>query len=206
MWPFSPDNRRFERLASRALSQIATGPRVIVVGSQTFNSTESIDLCEATGRCLAGIPDLVLVTGGVSGVPESVGRSFVEERQRVKSPRNTYQLLPKGCGSWDFGETIIAGANMTERREILGRLGGLYIAIEGGPGTAHELSVAIANGSNVIPVGRCGGLASELWNTHTCPDWIDPQTWCSIGDESQPFQDAASSIGKTVVSYFRNQT
>ena len=60
-------------------------------------------------------------------------------------------------------ETLFAGADMTERREVLGRLSGLFLMVEGGPRAGHEAEVASSQGAVVIPVGRSGGYAATLY-------------------------------------------
>ena len=109
------------------------GPRLAVLGSTDFWHADSERTCTEIGRLLAGIPGLVLLTGGVEGIGEAVGASFFQTRRDAGQEPLVFHVLPEGEPSWDYGETLIAGADMTERREILGRLSGVFVMVEGGP-------------------------------------------------------------------------
>src|SRR5262249_55982329 len=147
----------FDREAQRVGALFPGGPRVVVVGSTSFWHGESESTCMQVGRLLAEIPRLVLITGGVEGVGGATGRSFFQAcRESGQEPR-VYHVLPEGEEVWDYGQTLFAGQDMTERREVLARLSDLYLAIEGGPGTVHEAAVACARNAVVVPVGRSGG-------------------------------------------------
>jgi hypothetical protein len=87
--------------------------------------------------------------------------------------RCVYHVLPEGEESWDYGETLFAGADMTERREVLGRLSALFVIVEGGPGVGHEAEVASSQGAVVLPVGRSGGHAATLYLQISRPPVID---------------------------------
>ena len=73
-------------------------------------------------------------------------------------------------------ETLFAGSDMKERREILGRLSGLFVLVEGGPGVEHEADVAAARGAALIPVGRSGGYAAALYGRISHHPAIDAST------------------------------
>ncbi|MCJ8280315.1 MAG: macro domain-containing protein, partial [Rivularia sp. ALOHA_DT_140] len=71
-------------------------------------------ICKAAGRYLAKIDDLVMLTGGVTGIPEAVSRSFSTER--------VFHLQPKGSLPWDYGTNLYGGVDYRERRENLARM------------------------------------------------------------------------------------
>src|ERR1700722_18736492 len=108
---------RFDQEARRIEAILPCGPRVGVLGSTEFYHADSERTCAEIGRVLAGIPDLLLLTGGVEGIGEAVGRSFFQTRCNSGQPPRVYHLLPEGEPTWDYGETLFAGADMTERRE-----------------------------------------------------------------------------------------
>jgi predicted Rossmann-fold nucleotide-binding protein len=133
---------RYDREAESINARLPAGPRLVVIGSTSFWHGDSESICVQVGRLLATIPDLVLVTGGVEGVGETIGRGYHQScREAGRAPR-IYHVLPRGEETWDYGETLFAGDDMPQRREILGRLSRLNLAVEGGPGTAHEADVA----------------------------------------------------------------
>ena len=156
-------NAVFDREAAQVAVQLPVGPRVTIIGSSSFWRRESEATCNALGPLLASLKSLVLLTGGVGGVGEAVGRSFYAARPESGGHRGVFHILPRGGDRWDYGETLFAGSHMGERREILGRLSDIYVAVEGGPGTAHEASVALSRSALVVPIGRSGGYAGELY-------------------------------------------
>jgi hypothetical protein len=186
---------RYDREARRLEALLPLGPRVAVLGSTEFWHADSERTCAETGRLLAGIPGLVLLTGGVEGIGEAVGRSFFQARRDSGQEPCVYHVLPEGEPAWDYGETFFAGADMTERREILGRLSRLFVMVEGGPRAGHEAEVASAHAAVVIPVGRSGGYAAELYGRTSRPEAIDADTWAVLGaSESTPAETARAVL------------
>jgi hypothetical protein len=169
-----------------------------VLGSTDFWHADSERTCFAIGRLLAGISKLVLLTGGVEGIGEAVGRSFFQGRLDSGQVPCVYHVLPEGEVAWDYGETLFAGADMTERREILGRLSGLFVLVEGGPRAQHEVDVALAHGAAIIPVGRSGGYAAPLYGRIRCPSTIEAGTWAVLGASESTPEDAARAVFRAV--------
>lgn len=163
------------------------GLRVAILGSSSFHHPENRLTCQELGRALAEIPDFVLLTGGVRGVGETVGRAFHQVFEVLGAPAHVFHVLPKGPHQWDYGPTLYIGTTMEHRREVLGRLAGCYIVIEGGPGTEHESEVALSRGALVIPVGRSGGHAAVLHARGPRPATIVESTWVALGStEASP--------------------
>jgi hypothetical protein len=178
---------RFDHDVHQLEVLLPTGPRVGVLGSTDFWHIESECTCVEIGRLLAAIPDLLLITGGVEGIGEAVGRSFFQTRCQFGSEPRVYHVLPNGEEAWNYGETFFAGSDMTERREILGRLSRLFLIVEGGPRTLHEVEVASSMNATIIPIGRSGGQAAELYARIPRPAAIDESTWSVLGArESTP--------------------
>jgi predicted Rossmann-fold nucleotide-binding protein len=124
---------RWDREAQRVEALLPHGPRLVVIGSTDFWHAESERTCMEVGRLLAALPALVLITGGVEGVGETIGRSFFQARRTARQEPRVYHVLPEGEEAWDYGDTFFAGSDMAQRREVLGRLAKLYVAVEGGP-------------------------------------------------------------------------
>jgi hypothetical protein len=173
---------------------VPPGPRVAVLGSTDFWHGDSRKTCTQIGRLLAGIPDLMLLTGGVEGIGEAVGRSFAQARLQAGQETRVYHVLPRGEPAWDYGETIFAGSDMTDRREILGRLSRVFVIVEGGPWAGHEVDVASAHGAMVIPVGRSGGHAALLYGRTIPPPGIDAGTWAVLGSRESTPEETARAV------------
>ena len=186
---------RYDGLARRIEALLPSGPRLGVLGSTDFWHADSERTCAEIGRLLAGLPGLVLLTGGVEGIGEAVGRSFFQARRDAGQEPRVYHILPEGEPAWDNGETLFAGSDMTERREVLGRLSALFLLVEGGPRAGHEVDVATSRGATVIPVGRSGGYAAALYARAACPPAIDAATWAVLGSsESTPEETARAAL------------
>lgn len=186
---------RYEQEARRLDARLPCGQRVAVLGSTDFWHADSERTCVEIGRLLAGIPGLTLLTGGVEGIGEAIGRNFFQARRDAGQEPRVYHVLPEGEPAWDYGETFFAGTDMTERREVLGRLSALFVMVEGGPRAGHEAEVAAAHGAVVIPVGRSGGYAATLYGRVSRPPAIDLSTWEAIGaSESTPEKTAKAVL------------
>lgn len=192
------DDQKFDDEARRLGAMLPSGPRLAIIGSTHCHHSGTESICRSVGRALAGIDNLMLLTGGVSGVGELVGKSFFAER-RGEGHRGVFHILPKGHAAWDYGLTLFAGDNMAERRQILGRLSERYLAIEGGPGTAHEASIALTRSALVLPIGSSGGFAGELYPKLVRPDFVALDLWKSLGDR----RSTAEKIAKAVVDIVR---
>ena len=185
---------RYDQEARRLEALLPHGPRVAVLGSTEFWHADSERTCTEVGPLLAGIPDLVLLTGGVEGIGEAVGRSFFQARRASGQEPHVYHVLPAGEEAWDYGETLFAGADMTERREVLGRLSRLFVIVEGGPRAGHEAEVASAHGAVVIPVGRSGGFAATLYEQGVRPSAIAADTWTTLGASASTPTETAQAV------------
>jgi hypothetical protein len=192
--------QRFDYEALQLESRLPTGPRVAVLGSTDFWHNESERTCSEIGRLLAAIPDLLLITGGVEGIGEAIGRSFFQARRQGGKEARVYHVLPNNEEAWDYGETYFAGSDMTERREILGRLSRLFLIVEGGPRTLHEVEVAFSRNAAIIPVGRSGGQAAELYARLPRPAAIDESTWSVLGAKGSTPEETALAVVRAVQS------
>jgi len=191
---------QFDQEAVALLGELPVKPALVVIGSTSFYHDESSSTCAAIGRLLATVQNLVPITGGMNGIGEAVGRSFFEARRKEGFEPNVFHVLPHGCARWDYGTTLFAGSDMSERREILARLSQLYLAIEGGPGTVHEGQVALRRGAYVIAVGRSGGYAGEVYPTLRRPALVSEADWNVLGDSSATPDRVAQVVYDVVTS------
>jgi predicted Rossmann-fold nucleotide-binding protein len=191
-----------EKVAAKLSEQMSPGIRLVVIGSTSFWHSESERTCSIIGQELGALANIVLITGGVPGVGEAVGRAFHRYCNYHCRNSSIYHILPHGCKSWDYGQTLFAGDDMSERREVLGRISGFYLSVEGGPGTYHEISVALSRSAVVVPVARFGGCSGELYETLIKPTFITEDAWRILGDTSA----TPDAIGAAVVTMFKDYT
>ena len=185
----------FDQETKRIRSLLLPGSPVAIIGSSSFHHPESRLFCQELGRALAEVPNLVLLTGGVPGVGEAVGRAFnrpFEVLGQVVAP--IFHILPEGPYLWDYGHTFYTGTTMEHRREVLGRLAGCYVVIEGGPGTQHEATVAASQGALVIPVGRFGGHAALLGAGARTSHLLGESAWLALGSTDLPRQSTVDTV------------
>lgn len=176
-----------------------------MIGGSSFWHNESNETCSLIGISLARIDEVVLVTGGIAGVGEVVGNAFFKERMALAKLCNLFHVLPVGSSPSQHGKTIYAGTTMKERREILGHVSDIYIAVEGGEGTAHEASVALSRGAMVVPVGRSGGFAQELY-LHGRPSWCSQMEWQILGAIESTPQEIAKAVSAIIARFGANNT
>jgi predicted Rossmann-fold nucleotide-binding protein len=193
----------FDQEAARVGAALPRGPRLCIVGSTSFWHGESEATCGHIGRLLADIRGLVLITGGVEGVGEAVGRGYFRAAREAGLEPRVFHVLPDGEEAWDYGETHFAGAEMSERREVLARLAGVYLMVEGGPGTVHEAEVAAARGAVILPVGRSGGHAGGLYPRTSRPAAVDEMTWAVLGSPAATPEAAAVAAVRAVKACLR---
>jgi uncharacterized protein (TIGR00725 family) len=174
----------FDKQARDIALVLPDGGRLGIIGSSMFWGFDSPAICKSVGRALATIKNLVLLTGGVSGVGEAIGRAYWQESRSRSGKPAVFHILPRGFGSWDYGVTIHAGVTMWDRREILGRLASVFIMVEGGPGTVHEARVACERNAVVVPIARTGGYAAELYSRLDSPAEELNHEWASLADTS----------------------
>lgn len=191
-------NSHIESELEQVVSRLATGPRLAVIGSTQFWDADSPELCEAIARELAAIEPLVVLTGGMNGVGQTFAEAYEAARQASGLPANLYHLLPHGTLLQSSGRTLGAGEDFHERREILGLAAQIYLAIEGGPGTEHEAAVASASGAAMIPVGRSGGAAGDLYPLLKPLPEVVLDDWLLLGDRNVHCEVTAAAVGRIV--------
>lgn len=193
----------FDQVAESCRAQIVPGPRVAVLGSTSFYGPLSESLCRLLAADLADMPELVLLTGGVSGVGQTFGHAFYEARRSQQRPPNVYHLLPAEMAPVEYGITLAAGDSLSDRREVLGRVANLYIIIEGGPGTVHESATALDHRLPVVPIAATGGHALELYATTDRPPEVDPEDWSALAMDHLPPEAISGAAGRVVRALLR---
>src|SRR4051794_13419511 len=116
------DPHEYEEAAAAVINLLPPMGRVAVLGSTSFWSAGSEEVCRELGRRLAEFPHLALLTGGMPGVGEVVSQSFFLARAAGSMPPNVYHVLPEGSERRYCGTTLFAGRSLSDRREILARV------------------------------------------------------------------------------------
>ena len=187
-----------DALVASLRCHFSTPRQIAVIGSTSFwgKSTEAI--CYGTGRKLATMPDIAIVTGGVSGIPEAVSRSFCQHRQ-FKGEKNlpVFHIQPKGMTPWDYGHNLTAGQTLEQRRLVLAHIAPIYLLLEGGPGAAQEVRWALGAGAMVLPVGCTGGFAGTLYEKYADIKWKEKEAgeaWQIIGNKDAQTEIVVEAI------------
>lgn len=181
-------------------SQFSSPTRLAVLGSLSFSNPNTEGICRAIGQKLVPFQDLILITGGVSGIPEAVSRSlWCHRKQASTGGSSIYHIQPQGFDPWDYGENLIAGKTMEERRYILAQLAPVYLLLEGGLGAEQEAQMALKCGALLIPVGCSGGAARSLFdqfNAIAMESLPEPQqqAWRSLNTYADNPEDIATAV------------
>ncbi|MGB5968654.1 MAG: response regulator [Spirulinaceae cyanobacterium] len=176
----------------------STPRQVAIIGSTSFwqKSTEAI--CYATGRKLAALTEIAILTGGVSGIPEAVSRSFYQHRQGGGDDNPpVFHVQPQGFLPWDYGHNLTAGQTLKQRRFVLAHAAPIYLLLEGGPGTEQEARWALGSGGMVLPVGCTGGFAKTLYEEFAGIEWQAEEAkeaWQEIGRKQAKPEVVATGI------------
>lgn len=182
------------------MSELSEKSCVCIIGSSRLLHHESVKLCEILGRFLANLPNLVLLTGGVPGAGEVVGRSFHKRREYRgnNGDSDIFHILPHGSSSWNYGTTIFAGINNLERRAFLAKSADVFIVIEGRSGTAHEAFLAAERLATIIPISRLGGHAADIYPQTPRPHVVSAKDWEMIANTQVPVLCTAKAVARIV--------
>jgi hypothetical protein len=183
--------------------QLSTVDDLAVIGSSSFWHQDSSTTCRQIGQKLANLSSLSIITGGMEGAGETVARSFSDRLPVADVSMRILHLLPVEFDPTDYGKTIFVGEDVAVRREVLGRVSNLYLVIEGGPGTEHEAAVAMAQDAALLPVGRSGGCAAQLYSQLQKPNFAAINTWQTLGDAHATPDAVADAIYEIVQAFFR---
>ena len=101
------------------VDRFSTPKRLAVIGSLTFSHPNTERICRLTAAKLARFSDLIVLTGGVPGIPEVVSRGLWKRRSSVSTGGSSvYHVQPQGFDAWDYGETITAGRTI-DRKSVV---------------------------------------------------------------------------------------
>ncbi len=193
-------NSDFRKYIAGLQSNFSSPKRLAIIGSLSFSNPHTETVCNAIGRQLAMFTDLIVITGGVSGIPEAVSRHVWHHRQTVSTGgASVYHVQPRGFEAWDYGENITAGQTMEARRRILAALAPLYLLLEGGRGAEQEAGWALRQGALLIPVGFTGGAARSLFDQlnaiamKSLP-FAQQQAWITLKDYRSNPEEIATAV------------
>ena len=204
-----------DELCSQLAARLPKGKHIYISGGTKFYSSCGEEICKELGRLLAQDPDIILVTGGFYGVGETVGRSFFDERARMKcchgichviaikdnqdksnqtrqNPDGTFPPVP-------YGDTVFFGDSVRQREMLTPQVVDTCILVEGGPGAAFETQQFTWNGNRVIPVKVTGGAAGGSFNVPQAifskPPNVLESDWALLNNsEATPTEIAAAIV------------
>jgi predicted Rossmann-fold nucleotide-binding protein len=126
--------------------------RVAIFGSVELRGGDSAALCAAIGRAFAQ-PDLpfpvILVTGANAAAHRAVSEPFhaALTQQGASLQAANARVFHLSAGGYTcpfaFGTVLLAGDDGEQRRRLLAKYCDVAISIEGGPGTADEMRLAL---------------------------------------------------------------
>eukprot|EP00927_Polykrikos_kofoidii_P047026 TRINITY_DN41117_c0_g3_i1.p1 TRINITY_DN41117_c0_g3~~TRINITY_DN41117_c0_g3_i1.p1 ORF type:complete len:1149 (-),score=174.11 TRINITY_DN41117_c0_g3_i1:40-3048(-) len=188
-------------------SEMLGSQRLCILGPTSFHCPETEALVARFAHdvsvALEGF-NVVFVTGGLQGVQETFAK-HCGDGSRV------WNLLPMGRSSgFGIGKDVTAGSDFSERMEVFGALGDVYVTFEGGPGVAKEATSAFARGAYIVPFVRTGGASSGLFDfpkdALQRPDFIDEDQWEAISSSGSSIEDAVATAVFMTASYFSKIT
>ncbi|CAE6937137.1 unnamed protein product, partial [Symbiodinium natans] len=187
--------------------QLPAGPRICILGSTAFWNEATEPLVKALAcRLSSSLRDsnAVILTGGMTGVQEVMAKGLAD-RGFVR----LVNLVHLGHESgFNAGEDLAAGLDAAERRKVFGRLGDVYLCIEGGPGVAEEANMAFENGAFVLPIPSTGGASSGAFNFPQAalerPRCVSPEEWASFSTDGHP-EEVASTVVKVLSRYLEEE-
>ena len=206
------------KMCSKLSGKLPKGMHVYISGGTKFFSPSSEEICKELGRLLAQDQEIILVTGGFYGVGETVGRSFHEERQRLKKPHGvchviavkddqdkSLQTRQNKDGTFPplpYGDTLFFGDSVRQRETLTPKVLSLCILIEGGPGAAFEAQQFTWNGNMVIPIKVTGGAAGGSFNVPEAifkrPPNVTKFDWALLSEKKAPPHEIAAAVVRIV--------
>jgi predicted Rossmann-fold nucleotide-binding protein len=107
----------FERESRRLDANLPQLPRIAVLGSTSFSHPNSAAVCKGLGVTLAALGAIALLTCGMSGVGDTVAKSFHDAQAANGLGGQVIHILPFGHQAPDFGYTHLPAArSRTEGR------------------------------------------------------------------------------------------
>jgi len=175
--------QEIESLCRAVAEQLPGGPRICLLGGATSREPHTKAVVEAIAARLAPIlpSNAVVLTGGLPGIQETMATTLA-----LHGFTRVVNLVHLGHISGYAGEDLVAGMDAAERRQVLGRVGDVYICIEGGPGVAEEAQIAHARGAVVLPLPCSGGASAGAFGfpqkALERPRFASPEDWAALKD------------------------
>lgn len=144
---------------------------------------------------LLKLPDWTsFVTHGAQGAQELFAR-YLSDTSRV------WNLIPEGEASgYSVGTDVCVGVSVKESRRLFGRLGDVYITIEGGPAVAEDAESAAARGAFVLPLARTGGASQSVFKTLHRPSFASEEQWALLATTSCTVEETAAAAQAIVAA------
>jgi len=196
-------NRRDDPADVAATLKRRMGSDMVVcfLSSMKFRSPESEALAAALGKYLSQAlpPPTALVCSGQPGAQRAFSKN-------CKDDSRLWHLVPYGQTSDSgVGQDLPCCHDAEEQRAVMGRLGDVYITIEGGPGVAEEASLAAENGAFVLPLQRSGGASEGMFDFPSAalqkPEWIHEDDWTLLCEAYAPVEASAAAAARIVAAY-----
>lgn len=103
---------------------------IYVMGSTKFRNSNTKELCEKIGRCLAKKEKIILVTGGALGVADTLAQSFFEERKRIRVDSRKQSANPDP-NNGQANKSVILHCNSDDQKIDISALDVIHILPKG---------------------------------------------------------------------------
>lgn len=189
--------------------------RVAIFGSKVLQEASSVALCAAIGQALAQ-PDLplqvILVTGANSEAHRAISEPFHTSLTLSGSSvhaanARVVHLCPPGHAClFEFGNVLPAGDSGLQRRRLLAKYCDVAISIEGGPGTADEMRMALELGRVLLPLRRTGAASQGMFGAPQVERYaaVSERDWALLGDADAADEDTASALVRAIFATASN--
>mmetsp|Transcript_15129 Transcript_15129/g.44192 ORF Transcript_15129/g.44192 Transcript_15129/m.44192 type:complete len:440 (-) Transcript_15129:6-1325(-) len=186
--------------------EMGDAPCICILGAIAFRGSDSQleEIASAIATELAAcFSDRVwFVTGGMSGVQKTFAKHCDGSR--------LWNLLPVGQASgYERGRDVHAGLNLEERKQVFGRLGDVYVVIEGGPGISQEVQAVASRGAGIVPVMRTGGASSGMFGFPSealrKPECVGAADWALLGSREDSVSACARAVAAVVASLLESR-
>jgi len=186
-----PDANAAVETISRTLPE---GLRLCILGGTGFHSKSSMQLVEVVAKGLGEklVERIILLTAGMAGVQETFAKNIGRAIPVVN-------LVTTGeVSGFGVGQDIAAGENIEDRMVLLGKLGDVYLTIEGGPVVAKEAKAAFARGATVLPLISTGGASAGMFDfpqgALLKPAFATEGQWACLKEATTPPETVAEAV------------
>mmetsp|Transcript_67210 Transcript_67210/g.174194 ORF Transcript_67210/g.174194 Transcript_67210/m.174194 type:complete len:699 (+) Transcript_67210:1-2097(+) len=183
-------------IAKRLRSELGHASTVVcMMGGQTLSRAGTEQLVKAiAAKLFEGVvgSTAVFVTEGIPGV-QKIFAEQCHDHSRVLNLLHTGQ----SCG-YQRGTHRILCKDESERQEVFGLIGDIYITLEGSVGVGRVATAAHKRGAAVLPVLRTGLASTGMYGFPSKalkkPAFLTDQQWSPLTDENARVEDAANGV------------